>query len=139
MQSAHTLIFYKIFLRVFSFCYYCEIPSTTRIGPGLYIGHPYNITLNPKTVIGRNCNIHKGLTIGGENRGTRKGVPIIGNEVWIGINVTIVGKVIIGDDVLIAPNSYVNCNVPSHSIVFGNPCVIKHREYATEGYITNKV
>lgn len=39
----------------------------------------------------------------------------------------------------IAPNSYVNCDVPSHSVVFGNPCVIKHKENATESYIENKV
>ena len=71
--------------------------------------------------------------------GGRQGTPVIGNEVWIGINATIVGKVTIGDDVLIAPNSYVNCDVPSHSIVFGNPCIIKHRENATEGYINRKV
>ena len=71
--------------------------------------------------------------------GGRQGTPVIGNEVWIGINAAIVGKVTIGDDVLIAPNSYVNCDVPSHSIVFGNPCIIKHREDATEGYINRKV
>lgn len=71
--------------------------------------------------------------------GGRQGAPVIGNEVWIGINAAIVGKVTIGDDVLIAPNSYVNCDVPSHSIVFGNPCIIKHREDATEGYINRKV
>lgn len=39
---------------------------------------------------------------------------------------------------LIAPNSYVNCDVPSHSIVYGNPCIIKHRDNATEGYVNNK-
>lgn len=71
--------------------------------------------------------------------GGRQGTPVIGNEVWIGINAAIVGKVTIGDDVLIAPNSYVNCDVPSHSIVFGNPCIIKHRENATEGYINRRV
>lgn len=71
--------------------------------------------------------------------GGRRRAPVIGNEVWIGINAAIVGKVTIGDDVLIAPNSYVNCDVPSHSIVFGNPCIIKHRENATEGYINRRV
>lgn len=69
----------------------------------------------------------------------RQGTPVIGNEVWIGINATIVGKINIMDDVLIAPNRYVNCDVPSHSIVFGNPCIIKHRENATEGYINRRV
>lgn len=71
--------------------------------------------------------------------GGRQGAPVIGNEVWIGINAIIVGKITIGDDVLIAPNSYVNCDVPSHSIAIGNPCIIKHRENATEGYINRRV
>ena len=103
------------------------------------IGHPYGITINSDVVIGRNCNIHKGVTIGQENRGSRKGTPIIGNCVWIGANTTIVGKIVIGDDVLIAPNTFVNCDIPSHSVVFGNPCIIKHKENATEGYINNKI
>lgn len=85
--------------------------------------------------IGKNCNIHKGATIGQENRGKRKGTPVIGNNVWIGINSTIVGKVVIGDDVLIAPNTYVNRDIPSHSIVIGNPCKVIPNEEATKNYI----
>lgn len=46
------------------------------------------MAINPQTIIGENCNIHKGVTIGQENRGIRKGTPVIGNEVWIGINAT---------------------------------------------------
>lgn len=116
-----------------------ELNYKTLIGPGLYIGHPYGITINPTVVIGKNCNIHKGVTIGQENRGIREGTPTIGDEVWIGVNSTIVGKISIGDDVLIAPNTYVNRDIPSHSIVFGNPCIVKNRENATEQYINNKI
>ncbi len=110
-----------------------EISPKCKIGAGLYLGHPYCITINPNTVIGENCNIHKGVTIGQENRGARKGTPTIGDCVFIGINSTIVGKVTIGNDVLIAPNTYVNFDVPSHSIVIGSPGVIIPRENATAG------
>ena len=130
---------YSIINKITQFLFKCEFPVKTNIGPGLYIGHPYCITINPDAIIGKNCNIHKGVTIGQENRGIREGTPKIGNDVWIGVNATIVGKIIIGDDVLIAPNSYVNRDVPSHSIVFGNPCIIKHKDYATEGYIHNRI
>lgn len=116
-----------------------ELYGKTSIGYGLYIGHPYGITINDGAVIGNNCNIHRGVLIGQENRGMRKGTPKIGNCVWIGINSSIVGKVTIGDNVLIAPNTFVNCDIPSHSIVFGNPCIIKHRDNATEGYINYKI
>ena len=114
-----------------------EIDYPVQIGKGLFIAHPYGITINDKVVIGQNCNIHKGVTIGQENRGTRKGVPIIGNRVWIGVNATVIGKITIGNDVLIAPNSYVNFDVPPHSIVIGNPGNVIFRENATEGYINN--
>ncbi len=116
-----------------------ELYGKTDIAEGLYLGHAYGITINSEAKIGKNCNIHKGVLIGQENRGERKGTPVIGNNVWIGINACIVGKVTIGDNVLIAPNSFVNCDVPSNSVVFGNPCIIKHRDNATEGYINNKV
>ena len=114
-----------------------EISYTTDIGKGLYLGHAFHITINPKAVIGKNCNIHKGVTIGQENRGPRKGAPTIGDKVWIGVNATVVGNISVGDDVLIAPNSYVNRDVPSHSVVFGAPCVIKHRDDATENYVNH--
>lgn len=132
-------IFYMALNKFTQSLYGCEISPLATIGEGLYIGHPYCITINPQAVIGRNCNIHKGLTIGQENRGRRKGAPTIGNEVWIGVNATIVGNIKIGDDVLIAPNTYINLDVPSHSVVFGNPCTIRPKDNATEGYINNKI
>lgn len=132
------LYFYRFIFSKIKGKRHIEIYGKCDIGPGLYIGHPYCITINAEAKIGKNCNIHKGVTIGQENRGKRKGAPIIGDCVWIGVNSTIVGRITIGDDVLIAPNSYVNCDIPSHSIVYGNPCIIKSREGATDGYINNK-
>jgi hexapeptide transferase family protein len=130
---------YSILYKLAGVLYCNEISYEAEIGPGLYIGHPIGITVNRHAKIGKNCNIHKGVTIGQENRGKRKGAPTIGDNVWMGINSTIVGRITIGDDVLIAPNSYVNCDVPSHSIVFGNPCIIKHCDHATRDYINNTI
>lgn len=113
----------------------CDFPSKIEIGGGLFINHPYGITLNPEVVIGNKVMLHKGVTIGQENRGTRKGCPTIGNRVCICTNATIVGKIKIGDDVIIAPNAYVNRDIPDHSIVIGNPCIVKYKENATEGYV----
>lgn len=131
-------LFCRLILRCFRNRYHLEIPNGLNIGGGFYIGHPYGITINPGTVIGKNVNIHKGVTIGMENRGPRKGAPSIGDEVWIGINSVIVGAIKIGNDVLIAPNSYVNRDIPDHSIVFGNPCIVKSSVNATDGYVDFK-
>ena len=70
-----------------------------------------------------------------ENRGRRKGVPTIGDCVSIGINATVVGNIKIGNDVIIAPNSFVNFDVPDHSVVIGNPGIIHQKNEATEGYV----
>ena len=127
--------FYIALLKITRKKYLCDFPYAVSIGPGLYIGHPYAITINPDVLIGSYVSIHKGVTIGQENRGDRKGTPIIGNYVWIGVNATVVGRISIGNDVLIAPNSFVNCDVPDHSVVYGNPCIIKRRDNATGGYL----
>ncbi len=126
---------YKKLMRCMTLFFGLEIPWNLKVGKGLYLGHAYNITIHPDCEIGEWCNIHKGVTIGQQNRGKRKGAPKIGNRVWIGVNATIVGKVVIGDDVLISPNAFVNCDVPSHSIVIGNPCEIHHHDNATMDYI----
>lgn len=127
----------KIIMKSKSINKLSEIRIGTEIGRGLYLGHFSTITINKKAIIGENVNIHKGVTIGQENRGKRKGYPNIGNRVYIGINSTIVGNVKIGDNVLIAPNSYVNFDVPSNSIVIGNPAIVKYSKDATNNYIIN--
>ena len=116
-----------------------QIPWVTKIGEGFYIGHCGRIIINPRAILGKNINIATGVTIGQENRGKRKGCPTISDNVWIGTNSVIVGNITIGTDVLIAPLSYVNFDVPDHSIVIGNPAKIIHRENATEGYINRTV
>ena len=116
-----------------------NIPAETTIGAGLYIGHLGRIIIHPDAVLGSNVNLATGITIGQCNRGNRKGVPTIGNRVWIGTNAVIVGKITIGDDVLIAPGAYVNMDVPSHSIVIGNPAVIHPSDHATKDYINHLI
>ena len=92
--------------------YGLELGRGANIAPGLYLGHAYGITVNPNAKIGKNCNLHEGCTVGQENRGSRKGAPVLGERVWVGAHATVVGKVTVGDDVLIAPNAYVNQDVP---------------------------
>ncbi|AQX08203.1 serine acetyltransferase [Elizabethkingia ursingii] len=131
--------FYRFFLRHYMIKYGIQIPFSTNIAEGLYIGHFGNIIINDNAIIGKNCNIAQGVTIGQVNRGKYIGAPVIGNEVWIGPNAVIVGSVNIGHNVLIAPNAYVNIDVPANSIVIGNPCKIIPNENATLGYINNKI
>lgn len=130
----------KIFafiLKRYEYKYSFQIPVNTNIGKGLYIGHHGTIIVNEKAQIGSNCNIAPGVVIGQANRGKLKGVPIIGDYVWMGVNAVLVGNIKIGSNVLIAPGAYVNFDVPNNSVVIGNPGKVIYNEFATKDYIIN--
>ena len=132
-------LYYAVKLKLMSYKTHIQIPARTEIGEGFYIGHSGRVIINPEAKLGKNVNIATGVTIGYENRGERKGAPTIEGNCWIGTNSVIVGNVKIGEDVLIAPLTFVNFDVPAHSIVIGNPAKIIHKENATKDYVENKI
>lgn len=127
----------EIKTKLYASRYLIQIPTSTKIGRGLYIGHMGSVIINKDSILGDNVNLSTGVTIGQTNRGSKKGCPTIGNKVWVGTNAVIVGNINIGDNVLIAPNAYVNMDVPSDSIVVGNPAKITPNENATDNYVHN--
>ena len=131
-------LFFSYKLYRYSRKYGIEIKPDTVIGKGFVLNHPYNITVSRGAVIGDNVTMLKGSTIG-MSGGKKRGVPKIGNKVYIGINSTIVGGIEVGDDVVIAPNTFVNQDIPCHSIVIGNPCIVIHKANATAPYIWKTV
>lgn len=128
-------LFYRFLKQRYTYKYGFQIPSSTQIGEGFYIGHFGSIVINGRVTIGNYCNIAHGVTLGQVNRGKMKGYPVIGNYVWIGTNAVIVGGVKIGNNVLIAPNTYLNTDVPDNSIVIGNPAKIIQKDNPVDGYI----
>lgn len=127
-------IFRKLMIRIQN-RYGMEFPTNLNIGEGIIIGHWGRIVINPETTFGDHIFLTHNVTIGRDVRGKRAGTPKIGNKVCIRTNSTITGNITIGDDVLIAPNTFVNFDVPSHSVVVGNPASIHHKDNATEGHI----
>ena len=132
-------LYYELRLKLLSYKTLIQIPARTEIGEGFYIGHSGRVIINPEARLGKNMNVSTGVVIGCENRGKRKGAPTFEGNCWIGANAVIVGNIRIGEDVLIAPLSFVNFDVPPNSVVIGNPAKIISKENATEDYICNVV
>jgi len=126
--------FARLVLRHCSYKYGISISWRTKIGPGLYIGHFGQIVVHDRSVIGKNCNISQGVTIGQANRGPRKGYATIGDYVYIGPGAKIVGNVKVGNNVAIGANCVVTKDFPDNAVVVGVPGRIISSE-GSAGYI----
>ena len=110
------------------------ISCTTEIGSGFYIGHFGCIFIYPDCTIGKNCNISQGVTIGNANRGKNKGYPKIGDNVYIGPGVKVIGAINVGNNVAIGANCVVTKDVPDNAVVIGIPGKIISYDGST-GYV----
>lgn len=117
--KSHSPLYYisKLMHRHYMFKYGILIPSSTMIGYGFAIGHPLSIVVNHTAVIGNNCNLSHCVTIG-SNKGE---AALIGDNVYIGPNVSIIEDVIIGNNVTIGAGSVIIKNIPDNATVVGNP------------------
>lgn len=129
-------LYNRLWLNHYRFRYGFELSPTTAIGPGFYIGHFGGLVISPFATIGANVNVAQGVTIGATSRGSRRGAPVLEDQVWVGANAIIVGKVTIGREALIAPGAYVNFDVPAGAVVLGNPGKIVSNS-GSGGYINH--
>jgi serine O-acetyltransferase len=111
----------RLYLIHLQFKFGIEVSPKSVIGSGLYIGHFGGITVHQDTIIGKNCNISQGVTLGLSLRGKRKGTPVIGDNVYIGPGAKVIGAVCVGNDVAIGANCVVTKDVADHAVVVGVP------------------
>ncbi|WP_026109811.1 serine O-acetyltransferase [Flavobacterium sp. WG21] len=111
-----------------------SISSSVKIGHSFYVGHFGGIIINAKAIIGDNCNISQGVTIGVSGHGEKRGTPILGNNVYIGANAVVAGKITIGNNVLIGACSMVKDSLPENAVAMGVPAVIISQN-GSKGYI----
>ncbi len=98
---------------------YFRIRAEMPIGAGMWMAHPYSTILNAES-IGDNFKCLHCTTLGaGKN-----GIPSIGDNVTLGCNVTIIGKVRVGNNVTVGAGSVVVKDVPDNSVVVGNPAKV---------------
>lgn len=105
-----------------------RVPFSTEVGDGFYIGHFGGIIISPKAIIGKNCSLGTGVVIGTRALGD-EGVPVIGDNVYIGAGAKILGGIKIGNNVRIGANAVVIGNVPDNATVVGVPArIVKVRQ-----------
>lgn len=98
-----------------------EIHPAARIGRRLFIDHAMGVVIGETTVVGDDCVLYQGVTLGGTGKECGKRHPTLGDRVTVGTGAKVLGNIRIGDDAKIGGNSVVVKDVPGNSTVVGVP------------------
>ena len=105
-----------------------EIHPGAQIGKGLFIDHGSGVIIGETAIIGDNCTLYQGVTLGGTGKDSGKRHPTLGNNVMVGSGAKILGPFTIGDNSKIGAGSVVLKEVPRNSTVVGVPGRVVRRE-----------
>jgi serine O-acetyltransferase len=106
-----------IFLKLSAVLTQAVIGRRADFGPGFVILHSTGVVINGKVRGGKNVFVEHGVTIGEE----KGGVPVLGDDIFIGAGAKIIGGIRIGDRVRIGANAVVIRDVPDDATAVGIP------------------
>jgi serine O-acetyltransferase len=98
-----------------------EIHPRAEIGPRLFIDHGMGIVIGETTVIGEDCHLYQGVTLGGTSTRREKRHPTLEDHVVVGAGAKIIGAITLGSHSRIGAGSVVVSNVPPNATVVGVP------------------
>ena len=107
-----------------------SISKSVAVGPGLKIWHFGNVFVHKACIIGRNCTLRQGVTIG--NREDDGPVPVLEDDVELGAYAQILGGVRIGRGAKVGAMSVVLQDVPAGATAVGIPARIIERKEAAD-------
>lgn len=107
-----------------------EIHPGATIGRGVFIDHGAGVVIGETAVIGDNCTIYQGVTLGGTGKQTGKRHPTLGNNVMVGAGAKLLGAFTVGDNSKIAAGAVVLCDVPENSTAVGIPAKVVRKDGA---------
>jgi serine O-acetyltransferase len=123
LRSPWTLV-YIVLHKLVEIFFGITIGSSASIGRRLSIEHHGCIVIHGASIIGDDCLIRHGVTLGNTGADDSRGAPRIGNHVRIGAGAKVIGSVTVGNNVIIGANAVVVHDVPDNSVVGGVPARI---------------
>lgn len=121
-------VMHLILAKFAEMCSGVTIGVSARIGRRLVIEHSGAIVVHGNAVLGDDCIIRQGVTIGNRRLDDPLGAPVLGDRVNVGAGAKILGRVVIGDDVEIGANAVVLKDVPAGAVAVGVPARIIHKQ-----------
>lgn len=108
-----------------------EIHPAAQIGKNLFIDHGMGVVIGETAIIGDDCTIYQGVTLGGTGKEHNKRHPTLGNNVVVGAGAKVLGNITIGNNVKIGANSVVLKDVPDDCTVVGVGRIVNSRVQQT--------
>ena len=105
-----------------------EIHPGATIGKGFFIDHGMGVVIGETTIIGDNCSIYQGVTLGGTGKDVGKRHPTLGNNVMVGAGAKVLGPFTIGDNTKIAAGAVVLKEIPDDSTAVGVPARVVRQQ-----------
>jgi serine O-acetyltransferase len=119
-------VLYKIAYKWIQIVTGIEFPCEIEIGKNFVIDHFGGIVVSGFAKFGDNCRIRNGVVVG-LKRVDDPCAPVIGDNVDIGTGAKVLGRITIGNNVVIGANAVVLIDVPDDCAAMGVPAVIKPR------------
>lgn len=121
------MFFYHLWWKWVEIATGISISPDCQIGPGLYIGHFGNIILHPDVILGRDCNLSQGVTLGLAEKDGKWGAPSAGDRVYIAPGAKVIGPIHLADGTVVGANAVVTKDTEENAVVVGIPAkVINH-------------
>ncbi len=98
-----------------------EIHPGAQIGKGVFIDHGSGVVIGETAKIGDGCTIYQGVTLGGTSLSHGKRHPTLGRNVTVGVNASVLGAIVLGDNAKVGGGSVVVKDVPPNATVVGVP------------------
>lgn len=139
LYRRHLFFFARLISQMARFFTGIEIHPGATIGKGLFIDHGSGVVIGETTIIGENCTLYQGVTLGGTGKDKGKRHPTLGNNVLVGAGAKVLGPFTIGDNVKIAANAVVLEAVGENSTAAGVPARVVRKHGKRVGYDLDQI
>jgi serine O-acetyltransferase len=115
-----------------------EIHPAARIGKGVFIDHGSGVVIGETSEIGDGCTIYQGVTLGGTSLSHGKRHPTLGRNVTVGVNASVLGAIVLGDNAKVGGGSVVVKDVPANATVVGVPARVVAQDGKPVRVVSNR-
>lgn len=121
LRAVHLQLLARLVSHLGRFLTGIEIHPGATLGHRVFIDHGMGTVIGETAIVGDDCTLYQGVTLGGTGKETGKRHPTLGNEVTVGVGASVLGAITVGDGARIGAGAVALQDVPAHTTAVGVP------------------